>query len=123
MMLVIFCCLLFLIMIVYPFWPGYKEMKRGQDNDNLYIKKDYVKDPRYFGLSFRNLLEPFFGQIRELSAGQTLEIDLSKKELIILGQAQISRKLLLKIGSQFFLKISFYRLNRHLQKKFMHLKN
>ena len=52
MMLVIFCCLLFLIMIVYPFWPGYKEMKRGQDNDNLYIKKDYVKDPRYFGLSF-----------------------------------------------------------------------
>lgn len=122
-MLVIFCCLLFLIMIVYPFWPGYKEMKRGQDNDNLYIKKDYVKDPRYFGLSFRNLLEPFLGQIRELSAGQTLEIDLSKKELIILGQAQISRKLLLKIGSQFFLKISFYRLNRHLQKKFMHLKN
>ena len=87
MMLVIFCCLLFLIMIVYPFWPGYKEMKRGQDNDNLYIKKDYVKDPRYFGLSFRNLLEPFLGQIRELSAGQTLEIDLSKKELIILGQA------------------------------------
>ena len=62
-------------------------MKRGQDNDNLYIKKDYVKDPRYFGLSFRNLLEPFLGQIRELSAGQTLEIDLSKKELIILGQA------------------------------------
>lgn len=43
MMLVIFCCLLFLIMIVYPFWPGYKEMKRGQDNDNLYIKKIMLK--------------------------------------------------------------------------------
>lgn len=88
MILVIFCCLLFLIMIIYPFWPGYKELKRGQDNDNLYIKKDYVKDPRYFGLSFRNLLEPFLGQISELSAGQTLEIDLSKKELIILGQIE-----------------------------------
>ena len=65
----------------------------------------------------------FLGQIRELSAGQTLEIDLSKKELIILGQADKTGNAFVEDRITIFLKISFYRLNRHLQKKFNAFKN
>ena len=85
---VILCAVLFVLMIVYPFWPGYKELKEGQDNENLYIKKEYVKDPRYFGKSFRGLLDTFLVQVQKLSTGEVLEIDLSKKELLVVGETK-----------------------------------
>lgn len=85
MILVILCCLLFIAMTVYPFWPGYKELKKGEDNENLYIKRDYIRDPRYFGLSFRKLLTPFLPEARRLPVGVTLAIDLSKKEALTVG--------------------------------------
>lgn len=88
MIVVVLCCLLFIAMIIYPFWPGYKELKKGDDNDNLYIKKDYVKDPRYFGRSFRNLLDPFLTQIKKSNIRETVEIVLSKKEFITLGKIE-----------------------------------
>ena len=66
--------------VVCDYIAGMTDNYATQQFKDIYVPKSWKggKDPRYFGLSFRNLLEPFLGQIRELSAGQTLEIDLSK---------------------------------------------
>lgn len=47
---------LFILLFFLPFLPGIIEIARKKDSDPLYIAMDYIKDPRYFGHSFKRLL-------------------------------------------------------------------
>jgi len=47
---------LFILLFFLPFLPGIVEIVRKKDADPLYIAMNYIKDPRYFGKSFKQLL-------------------------------------------------------------------
>ena len=76
LILVVFILLIFLFLL--PFLPGIAELVRKQDTDPLFISMSYVKDPRYFGKSFRRLIRH---ASEGLSAGPEIhDVLLSKKE-------------------------------------------
>jgi predicted acyltransferase (DUF342 family) len=68
----------FIILFFLPFLPAIVEIIRKEDSDPLFIPIDNPKDPRYFGKSFRQLVQK---GIEGLPAGpQISEVMLSKKE-------------------------------------------
>jgi len=76
MILIIF--ILFILLFLLPFLPGLLEMTGKQDAEPLFISMDYIRNPRYFGRSFKRL-------IHKATAGFTLspgmrEVKLSKNE-------------------------------------------
>ena len=77
-MLILGVFILLILLFLLPFLPGVAELVRKEDRDPLFIPMDYTKDPRYFGKSFKYLVQ----QATEgLSAGQEIhEVLLSKKE-------------------------------------------
>jgi predicted acyltransferase (DUF342 family) len=80
--------MLFILLFFLPFLPGILEIVRKEDADPLYIPMNYIKDPRYFGKSFKELL-------RQATDGFTAspgicDVQLSKKEsLEITGSMDI----------------------------------
>ncbi|MBN1445052.1 MAG: hypothetical protein JW957_02970 [Candidatus Omnitrophica bacterium] len=83
---VLFTFLLFAILAFMPFLPGIIELKRPKDALPLFIKMDYMKDPRYFERSFKSLLnkamenegpEPGIKNVR-LSKNEEVEVADSK---------------------------------------------
>lgn len=88
-MLILGVFTLLVLLFLLPFLPGIVELVRKEDGDPLFIPMDYIKDPRYFGKSFRHLIQ----QATEgLSAGPEIhDVLLSKKEkLDIVESADIS---------------------------------
>lgn len=75
------CMLLFVLMMVLPFVPGWLEMRRKKDIKHLYINGDFVRDPRYFSTSFKKKL--LHGSTRISAVKEEQEVMLSKKELLI----------------------------------------
>lgn len=75
------CMLLFVVMMVLPFVPGWLEMRRKRDIKHLYINGDFVRDPRYFSTSFKRKLLHSAGSLA--AAHGKKEIMLSKKELLV----------------------------------------
>jgi cytoskeletal protein CcmA (bactofilin family) len=77
-MLILGVFILLILLFLLPFLPGVAELVRKEDCDPLFIPMDYTKDPRYFGKSFKHLIQ----QATEvLSADQEIhEVLLSKKE-------------------------------------------
>jgi cytoskeletal protein CcmA (bactofilin family) len=79
-MLIAIVAICFIGLFTLPFLPGILEMIKKEDAEPLYISMDYVRSPRYFGKSFRNLLqeaaayEPFRQGMQhvELSKNETL---------------------------------------------------
>jgi predicted acyltransferase (DUF342 family) len=69
---------LFILFFFLPFLPGIIEIARKEDADPLYIAMDYIKDPRYFGKSFKLLLSRVTNGFT--SAPGISDILLSKKE-------------------------------------------
>jgi predicted acyltransferase (DUF342 family) len=51
--------LAFALMLVLPAIPSMFELRNPQDDGKLAIADGYVRDPRFFGTSFRRMLAPF----------------------------------------------------------------
>lgn len=69
---------LFILLFFLPFLPGLVEIVRKEDADPLYIAMNYIKNPRYFGKSFKELLHQATDGFT--SAPGIRDIQLSKKE-------------------------------------------
>jgi cytoskeletal protein CcmA (bactofilin family) len=79
--MIIFFCVLFLVFsFVWPFVGGWREMRVGKDATPLFINMDYLKDPRYFALSFRRFFKNFLNN-DALQAG-IYELKFSKPEKV-----------------------------------------
>lgn len=78
-MLEIVFLLLFVAMLIIPFFPAILELYRKKDAGPLNIKQDYSKDPAYFGRSFMNIVGR---AIKELESGKvnSIETTLSSKK-------------------------------------------
>lgn len=75
----IFIFLIFFLMMLTPFIPGIIELYRPRDDHPLYVDQDYVRDPRFFGKSFRRLLmQPEI--FRAPVSMQTIQAKLSRME-------------------------------------------
>ncbi len=70
--------MIYLGMLALPFVPAAAELFRPKDDKRLYINKDYVKDPRYFGRSFRRILKRAIGT--DVPPNGTRRVKLSKEE-------------------------------------------
>jgi NDP-sugar pyrophosphorylase family protein len=53
-MILAFFTVLLVILFLFPFVAGMRELQNKSDISPLYINMGYAKDPRYFGQSFRN---------------------------------------------------------------------
>ncbi len=79
---------LFVLLFFLPFMPGIVELVMKEDADPLYIAMNYIKDPRYFGKSFKQLLNQATNNFT--SRHGIHEVQLSKKEkLEITGSTNI----------------------------------
>jgi predicted acyltransferase (DUF342 family) len=47
----------FILLFSIPFIPTFVEIMRKEDSDPLYIPMSYIRDPRYFAKSFKQILE------------------------------------------------------------------
>jgi predicted acyltransferase (DUF342 family) len=84
-MYILITFLLFIFLFLLPFLPGILELYRKEDAEPLFISMDYMRNPRYFGKSFKKL-------IHRATAGFTLspgmrEIHLSKPETVELAHS------------------------------------
>lgn len=77
----------FFILLLIPFMPGIIELIKRRDAAPLFIDKNYTKDPRFFGKSFKLLMENAIGhddlkpgfRTVKLSKDETIEIAPCKK--------------------------------------------
>jgi len=77
-MMLILAFMLLCLLFFLPFAAGIRELKRKQDDAPLFINMDYCKNPRYFAVSFRNLLiKSINGRSEGLHA-----LQLSKRETV-----------------------------------------
>lgn len=76
--------LLFLILLILPFFPGIIELIRKRDIEPLYIKQEFSKDPAFFGRSFKKLLSQALIENAKKISEDTLVLSLSsaKREFL-----------------------------------------
>jgi|WetSurMetagenome_2_1015567.scaffolds.fasta_scaffold50039_2 predicted acyltransferase (DUF342 family) len=79
-MAILLVFILFILLLLLPFLPGILELIQKKDAEPLFISMDYIRNPRYFGKSFKRL-------IHRATAGFTLspgmrDIKLSKSEKV-----------------------------------------
>jgi hypothetical protein len=55
---------LFVLVLALPAVPSMFEVRRPKDDGRLHIMEQYVRDPRFFGRSFRHKLAPFVNEAR-----------------------------------------------------------
>lgn len=75
---ILFIFIIFFILLFLPFIPGIIELLKPRDAAPLFINKNYTKDPRYFGKSFRYIIENALST-GDLSSG-VRKVKLSKNE-------------------------------------------
>jgi hypothetical protein len=61
---------LFLLVLSLPAIPSMFEVRKPKDDGRLHIMEQYVRDPRWFGRSFRHKLAPFVSEARGNSYGR-----------------------------------------------------
>jgi len=61
---------LFVLVLALPAVPSMFEVRKPKDDGRLHIMEQYVRDPRFFGRSFRHKLAPFVTQARGNSYGR-----------------------------------------------------
>lgn len=71
---------LFILMLLLPFLPGIAELIREEDSHPLYIPMDYMRNPRYFGISFKKILFRAVGGLQQKTG--RYNVVLSKKEKV-----------------------------------------
>jgi len=80
-LLLLYCC-----MLMVPFVPAAMELFNPKDDEHLHINMNYTKDPRYFGRSFRKILNNALGT--EELAGGTKQVKLSKDEVVEIAESK-----------------------------------
>ncbi len=76
----LFIVLIFIILILLPVMFGIIEIFKPRDATPMFIDMDNTKDPRYFGKSFRHIMENALKN-KELRPG-IMDVKLSKKETL-----------------------------------------
>ena len=61
---------LFLLILALPAIPSFREVRKPKDDGRLHIPEGYVRDPRWFGRSFRHKLTPFVEAARGSGDGR-----------------------------------------------------
>lgn len=82
-MLVIGVSILFFILLCIPFIPGIIELRRPRDSAPLFIDMEYTKDPRYFGKSFRSIMNKYVQSDSFLEGIR--EVPLSRREKVLVS--------------------------------------
>jgi len=77
---VLWSFVIFSLLLLMPFLPGIIELHNPKDNLPLSIKMDYVKNPRYFDRSFKNILHNALKKAGYESGVK--QVKLSKKETV-----------------------------------------
>jgi hypothetical protein len=62
--------ILFVVILTLPAIPSIREVRKPKDDGRLHIAEQYVRDPRWFGASFRHKLAPFVETARNNSEGR-----------------------------------------------------
>lgn len=63
-MLLLLSCVSFALILALPAVPAIRELARPRDDGRLHIPEQYVRDPRWFGRSYRTKLAPFVAAAR-----------------------------------------------------------
>lgn len=71
---------LFVLLLALPTIPAILEVAKPKDDGRLAIAESYVRDPRWFGRSFRRKLEPFVSQARQAADDSHAELHLRTDE-------------------------------------------
>jgi hypothetical protein len=61
---------LFALVLALPTIPSIFEIRKPKDDGRLHITEQYVRDPRFFGTSFRSKLKPFVDEARTAGYGR-----------------------------------------------------
>jgi hypothetical protein len=64
MLLLLLSFALFALILALPTIPSLFEVYKPKDDGKLHISEQYVRDPRFFGSSFRAKLQPFVAEAR-----------------------------------------------------------
>ena len=78
---------LFLLLLILPFIPGFRELRNKRDADPLVVNMNYAKDPRYFEQSFKKIIEK--GLLPVGTESGLKQIKLSKQETIEVCDSKI----------------------------------
>jgi hypothetical protein len=68
--MLILSLILFVMILTLPAIPSIREVRKPKDDGRLHIFEQYVRDPRWFGQSFRQKLAPFVETARHNSEGR-----------------------------------------------------
>lgn len=79
-MIILLCLLFLLFSFFWPFAGGWRELRLKEDPLPLFINVDYLKEPRYFSLSFRKIFKDILAK-EKLKDG-LYEIKMSKPETV-----------------------------------------
>ena len=80
----------YLAMLVVPFVPAARELFFPRDEKELYIRMDYTKDPRYFGKSFRRIINRVLKVEDDFIEGKRwVQMPLGGDEFVILTRSRI----------------------------------
>jgi predicted acyltransferase (DUF342 family) len=61
-------------LIALPFVPGIVEIRRPRDSTALSVVQDNTKEPRHFGMSLRERLQPFIAEVDELPSYREIQL-------------------------------------------------
>jgi hypothetical protein len=70
MLLLLLSFILFALVLALPTIPSIFEIRKPKDDGRLHITEQYVRDPRFFGTSFRSKLKPFVDEARSAGYGR-----------------------------------------------------
>ncbi|MFO7659600.1 MAG: hypothetical protein R6V77_01700 [Candidatus Cloacimonadaceae bacterium] len=66
---IILLIIVFLILIVLPFIPAFRELLNPKDNKPLFINQDYIRDPKFFDKHFMEELKPYLVSAEAAKSG------------------------------------------------------
>jgi len=84
--LFVFSFVLFWFLLLIPFIPAIVEIKKPRDNKPITINMEYTKNPRYFDISFRNILLNALKETKLLPS--IYNVKLSKEEKVEISESK-----------------------------------
>jgi len=69
---IIILIFVFLLLIILPFIPAFRELLHPKDNKPLLINQDYVRDPKFFEKSFMEEIKPYLDNTEQSAKGVIL---------------------------------------------------
>ena len=84
------CIVVFIAMMIFPFVPGWIELRRRQDVKHLNINAGYVRNPRYFSDSFKKKLLAEKDKLADIKDERN--IMLSHEETVVCGDVSCAKQ-------------------------------